>query len=159
MRNRLFILLAATVLAFAACDNKTVYHHYEHVSTGGWDKNDTMKFSIPPIQKAGQYQEEVELRITNDYPFLGLTLLLEQTVMPMGKQERKMERQSLEYTLLTSEGHPIGTGVKHFNYSFRLKDLHLNEGDSLQINIVHNMKREIMPGISDIGIKLSEGRD
>ena len=60
---------------------------------------------------------------------------------------------------MTSEGHPIGTGVKHFNYSFRLKDLHLNEGDSLQINIVHNMKREIMPGISDIGIKLSEGRD
>ena len=155
MWNRHFILLAATVLALAACDHKTVYHHFEHASTSGWDKNDTLKYSVSPIQEDGCYQMDVELRITNDYPFLGLTLLVEQTVLPMGKQEH----QTLECNLMTKEGRPTGTGVSYYNYSFHLKDLKLNKGDSLQINIVHNMKREIMSGVADVGIKLSEGRD
>jgi hypothetical protein len=32
----------------------------------------------------------------------------------------------------------------------------LNKGDSLEIKIRHDMKREILPGISDIGIMLNK---
>lgn len=151
MRDKLFILLAAITLTFMACDDKTVYHHYEHVSTSGWDKNDTLSFSVTPIKKAGSYQEVVEMRIDNTYPFLSLTLQVEQTIYPLAQTHR----HNVECSLINENGHPTGTGISFYRYEFPVGKIELNEGDSIQIHIVHNMKREIMPGISDIGIRLT----
>ena len=117
----------------------------------GWDKNDTLKFSVAPIQTADNYLEVVEIRIDNTFPFMGLTLKVEQTVYPLGVTQR----QSIECSMINNNGHPTGSGVSYYNYEFPLMNLDLNKGDSIQINIVHNMKREIMPGISDIGIRLT----
>ena len=33
--------------------------------------------------------------------------------------------------------------------------MEIEQGDSLRINIRHNMKREILPGIADVGIKFT----
>ena len=49
-----------------------------------------------------------------------------------------------------------GHGISTYQYNFHLTTLTLNEGDSLHIAVRHNMKREILPGISDIGIRLSQ---
>jgi hypothetical protein len=35
-----------------------------------------------------------------------------------------------------------------------VRQLQLQEGDSLHVVVRHNMKREILPGIFDVGIKL-----
>ena len=42
-----------------------------------------------------------------------------------------------------------------YQFAFPVADVDLNEGDSVQIRIRHDMKREILPGIADVGIKLS----
>jgi hypothetical protein len=34
--------------------------------------------------------------------------------------------------------------------------IRLNEGDSLHVLVKHNMKREIMPGITDIGLRVEK---
>ena len=150
MRNKLIILLAAIALAGVSCDRKTMYHHYEHVESDGWDKNDTLKFAFSSIEVAGNYREWVELRIDNTYPFMKLTMLVEQKVYPLGK----IHQQSVECNLMSSDGHPSGTGISYYHYQIPLTDIELNKGDSLEIHIVHNMKREIMPGITDVGIRL-----
>ena len=149
MRNKLFFLLIA-ILGLVGCNQKTVYHHYEHASESGWEKNDTLKFFVSPIQAAGHYHENVEMRVVNNFPFLGLTLIVEQTVFPLGETQR----HTLECCLMNEEGHPKGPGISFYQYSFPLMDLDLNKGDSIQINIIHNMKREIIPGIADIGVKI-----
>ncbi len=151
MKDKLFILLVVLALVVAACDTQTVYHHYEHITMDGWDKNDTLKFSVAPIQTADKYLEVVEIRIDNNFPFMNLTLMVEQTVYPLGVTQR----QSIKCNLMNTYGHPTGSGISYFNYEFPLMNLDLNKGDSIQIHIVHNMKREIMPGISDIGIRLT----
>ena len=151
MRNKIALLLI-TLLGLVACDHQTVYHHYEHASESGWDKNDTLKYFVSPIQEPGSYQEDVELRVVNTFPFLSITLVVEQTVFPLGQTTR----QSLECSLMNEEGHPTGTGISFYQYSFPLKKLELNQGDSIQINIIHNMKRESMPGIADVGVKISK---
>ena len=125
-----------------------VYHHYEHVPTFGWEKNDTLYFSIPPIKASGNYHEEVELRTDESFPFLGLTLLVEQTVWPKGEHHH----YTLNCSMADKNGNIKGRGISCYQYEFPLADLHLQEGDSLQIAIIHNMKREIMPGITDVGI-------
>lgn len=144
------ISLLLLILGLVACGHQTIYHHYEHVSPSGWDKNDVQTFSVPAIQEAGRYHEEVELRISNDFPFLGLTLVVEQAVFPSGEKQS----YTLDCSLVDESGMPKGQGVSYYQYQFPLTDIELNEGDSLQIRILHNMKREIMPGVSDIGISL-----
>lgn len=148
----LLAALLAVALGIASCDRKTIYTHYEHVASESWEKVDTIHFDIAPITQAGTYQETLGLRITDNYPFLGLTLSIEQTIYPKG--ERHTYRQDCK--LIDQEGNAKGSGLTYFQYDFHVSDLNLSEGDSLHITVVHNMKREILPGICDIGIQLTK---
>ena len=140
------------MLSLAACNKHTVYNHYEHTPIAGWEKNDTLSFTIGPMAKAGEYVEEVGLRISGDYPFMGLNLVVEQTVLPAN--EKKTE--TLTCSLVDEHGNAKGRGVSHYQYVFHLTTLKLNENDILHIALRHDMKREILPGISDIGIRLTK---
>lgn len=140
----------ATVVA--SCHISTPYSHYESVPTAGWEKNDTISFGVPPIATAGKYKEEVGLRVSGDYPFMSLTLIVEQTVIPTFQTRR----DTLSCLLVDKEANQLGRGVTRFQHRFHLTTLALNEGDSLHIDIRHNMKREMLPGVSDVGITLSE---
>ena len=138
------------LLLCAACKNKTIYSHYEHVPIFGWEKNDTLFFAITPIKQDGNYQENIGIRINGSYPFMGLTLIAEQTIFP----SMESHSDTLNYELIDEDGNMKGKGISHYQYSFPLKTLQLQEGDSVSINIRHDMKREILPGVSDIGITL-----
>ena len=50
---------------------------------------------------------------------------------------------------------PLDPWGGEYQYIFPLKTLPLEKDDSLFIEIRHDMKREILPGITDVGIKLS----
>ena len=140
------------VLMLTACNDKTVYHNYEQTPASGWEKNDQLSFTLPPIQTTGNYTEEVGIRINGTFPFLSLSLIIEQTKLNTG--ERQCD--TLVCELINKRGYPQGKGVSQYQYLFPLKTIQLNKGDSLRIEIHHDMKREILPGITDVGIKLSQ---
>ena len=74
-RNSRWLLLFFTVaLVTASCNRKTIYSHYEHTPLDGWEKNDTLVFSVPPVKHDGVYREMIGLRTSSAYPFMGLTL-------------------------------------------------------------------------------------
>lgn len=137
-------------IALTACNRRTVYHHYEHTPVSGWEKNDTLVFYTDPMQDDGHYIEEIGLRINGSYPFMGLNLIIEQTVYP----SKDTRSDTLNCTLIDEQGYPKGRGISHYQNLFHLTTLKLNRGESLHIAIRHDMKREILPGISDIGIRL-----
>lgn len=138
------------ILVLSACGNK-VYDRYEHAPVEGWEKNDTLSFHVPKMAGAGVYEEELGLRIDNSFPFMRLTLIVETTVIP-GYQ---VLRDTVAPELVDAHGRHTGNGISHFQYTVPVREIHLKEGDSLRICIRHDMKREIMPGISDVGIILS----
>ena len=153
MRNSRYTLLYIIVLAatiLTACDRQTVYSHYEHTPIAGWERNDSLSFDIPATGAAACLQEEVGLRISGDYPFMAVTLIVEQTVLP-GKQAR---RDTLVCQLTDEKGWLTGQGVSQYQYRYALKTVALDKGDSLHVTIRHNMKREILPGIADVGFIL-----
>ena len=129
-----------------------VYSHYEHTSAAGWEKNDTLNFGISPVKEAGDYHEELGLRINDDYPFLGLCLIIQQTVLPSGYRHN----DTLNCNLFEKNGVVKGSGIKHYQYNYHVNTIRLSAGDSLNIQVRHNMKREIMPGITDIGIRVEK---
>ncbi len=146
----LYIWVVATLL-LTACENKTVYNYFLPTSVNGWERNDTLFFNIPPIKDSGNYKEEICIRTNRDYPFLSMTLIIEQT-----NSNKEQQRDTLLCNLIDKKGHPTGNGISRFQNTFRLKTTTINKGDSLRIAIRHDMKREMLPGITDIGVKLTK---
>ena len=150
MRNNI-LLVMMIALGMASCDRQTVYHHFEHVPDNEWEKIDTLKFEIGPVIETGTYHEAVELRINEQFPFLGMNITVEQTIKPRGI----ILSQHKDCELINTDGSHKGSGISFFQSQFPLDDIDLQQGDTLCISVFHSMKRDIMPGISDIGIRLS----
>jgi len=147
-----------------ACVGGKVFDEYEQIPVEGWDKTDTLTFSVPAVSADGVYNLALGLRTTGDYPFMSLTLLFEANIIA-----KKMENSSvvkapqrlsrtLSCPLVSSRGRSQGQGVSLYQYNFHVATISLREGDSLQVNIRHNMKREMLPGLSDLGLSITRNR-
>ena len=153
MTNRCWLLfMLLTVLLLTSCKRSTVYFHYEDTPESGWEKNDQLSFDTDTMLTDGTYQEELALRIDNKYPFMQLVLIVEQSTYPLGAKTI----DTLDCSLIDERGNAIGQGVSQYQYLFPLKTLQLHQGDSLHLSVRHNMKREILPGITGVGIKISK---
>ena len=147
----LCLLSLMVALAIAGCNHKTVYHHYEHTPLAGWEKNDTLVFCVPAIKQRAVIQREVELRISGEFPFQNIYLIVEYTTQP----SHISRRDTVNCSLITKQGKILGDGLSLYHYRFHLPDISVNEDDSLQVCIRHNMKREILPGVAGVGLKLT----
>ena len=154
MRNsRLaFACLLPLLLMLGACQSQVAYHHFRHVSSPGWDKSDTLHFDIQPMTEDGYYDLVTELRTDKNYPFQKLTLEVTEKIYPSGL----IMHDVLDCRLVSKEGMIEGDGISAFQYQFHVRYLNLHKGDSLHICVAHNMKREIMPGILDVGVLLTK---
>ena len=152
MRNKaivLVVLLALIVLC--GCQQQVAYHEFRHIYEPGWDKSDTIHFDTRSLSAGGSYCLDAELRTDKNYPFQKLTIEIEQTVYP----SKEKYHDVIDCDLISEEGVIEGDGISYFQYQFHVRDLSLHKGDSVHICLTHNMKREIMPGITDVGIRLS----
>ena len=155
------IILFTVAATLFACNRKTVFAQYEHTPLNGWERNDTLKFLFKPSESIplyndtiGEYdfKESVELRINNSYPFKSLYLEVVQTRLPAGITQT----YTVPCHLVNQRGLFKGKGVNYYQYHFHFADLKLRSQDSVQIFIRHNMKREILPGVSDVGIRITK---
>lgn len=154
-KNSILFLTVALTLILASCNRKTIYSHYEHTPLAGWEKNDTLKFTVPAITQSGTYEEEIALRVTTDYLFKELYLLVEQSLQNAGTARRN----TLLCPLVSDEGAYEGKGTYYIQYVFPLGRIQLEQGELLHIDIRHNMKREILQGITDVGVRLKRTSD
>jgi gliding motility-associated lipoprotein GldH len=148
----LSIIITISIFSLASCDKNTVFDKYDHTPLQGWEKNDTLIFEVPPVTATGLYRANMGLRINGAFPFMSLCLVVEQTIYP----SHRVITDTLNYHLINKNGTSQGQGLSYYQYSFPITELTLNKGDSIHICIRHNMKRDILPGISDIGVKISK---
>lgn len=149
MRKSLVFLFAA-VLLLAGCNRRLVYDKYVSTPVAGWEKNDTLSFEVSPVDSTASYMSRLGLRITDAYPFTALTLIVEQHVYP--RDEVLVD--TLHCQLTDSRGNAAGRGISYHQYQFPITELLLHDGDSIHVRVRHDMKREILPGISDVGLSL-----
>lgn len=147
MKKGVLTSFAILAILTAACGNK-VYDRYAHTPVAGWEKNDTLSFAVPRVAIAGVYGINVALRTNGAYPFQALTLIVEQHILPA----KRMKTDTINCVLTDRDGKAKGQGISYYQYRFHASNLHLSPGDSLFITVRHDMKREVLPGISDIGV-------
>lgn len=136
------------VAALLSCSSNVVYSSYEHSPLSGWERNDTLVFNVPAVTTPSTYRQRIGLRMTGSFPFTSLSLIVEQHVYPSGK----VVADTLKCPVTDERGNFLGDGISAFQYSFKLREMALNAGDSLHVTVRHNMKREILPGVSDVGL-------
>lgn len=156
MQKRVYTLLynivsvVMTAVVAVSCATDTVYYSYAHTPVAGWEKNDTLTFNIPGMAAPGTYGQQVGLRMTSAFPFTSISLIVEQRIMPRGK----VLTDTIKCPITDIRGNFLGDGISSFQYMFPLREVTLNKKDSIHVSIRHNMKREILPGVSDIGLKM-----
>ena len=96
----LYLACACVCWLVMACQLDTVYNHYEHTPLSGWERNDTLTYHVGPILRDGQYREEIGLRISGDYPFLSVNLVVEQRAEPA----QQVIRDTLVCDLIGKDG-------------------------------------------------------
>lgn len=142
--------LALTAMAVAACNRRMVYDRYVSTPISGWEKNDTLDFYVPPVDTGGVYQASIGLRTNDTYPFTAVTLIVEQRNVT----QDITRTDTVHCQLADRRGNAAGKGISYHQYVFDVSNSSLHTGDSLHIRIRHDMKREILPGISDVGYTL-----
>lgn len=140
------------MLMTTACDRKTIFHQYNHTAATGWERSDTMFYNVGKINGSGAFKEEIDLRLNGTYPFLGLCIIVEHTIYPANittfdTLNCSFDRPDIKYK---------SNGISYRQYRYHLKDINLTESDSVTIRLRHNMMREVLPGIADIGVKLTK---
>ena len=138
------------VMGLTSCDTNTPYYHYAHTPIDGWEKNDTLRYNVQPLKKGGEHQITVALRLNGAYPFRKLYLIMEQDIYP----RLQYKTDTICFDVTSKEGRFTGNGISYYQYTVPVCREHFIENDSIHITIRHAMKRDILPGISDIGIKL-----
>lgn len=150
--RRLFIGTITSMLAFflTACETNIVYSHYEHAAMGGWEKNEPLLFEVDTLKAGGAYSMTLGMRISDAYPFRNLHMVVEQTIYPA----RQVITDTVTCHVTDRRGTMLGHGVSLYEYNMPIRKRTYNVGDSIHIKVRHNMKREILPGIADVGITI-----
>ena len=62
---------------------------------------------------------------------------------------------TINCTFSKPDGTRLSRGISYYQYSYPIAKHDLREGDSLVVSVYHDMKRDMLPGISDVGIHIS----
>ena len=138
------------VMGFISCDTNIPYYQYAHTPIDGWEKNDTLRYEVQPLKKGGEHQITVALRLNGAYPFRKLYLIMQQDIFP----RLQSKTDTICFDVTSKEGRFTGNGILYYQYTVPVCREHYMDKDSIHITIRHAMKRDILPGISDIGVKL-----
>lgn len=148
---RFVIVSLIVLLGLMACDDKAVYHHYKPTLLAGWGKTDTLTFNIPPLEATASYQFSVGIRTVVTFPYQSIWLVVRQYL----NQYKFSRIDTIECKLANSKGDVTGQGIINYLHTFPLYTQTLYKGQTGKIRIYHIMRREELPGISQIGIKIS----
>ena len=136
----------------AACNRNTLYTHYQPVDINCWHRSDTVCFDAGPMPRDGMYDETLGLRINGNFPFVQLTLIVNQQARPSGLSRT----DTIQAVVTDEDGNILGEGINLFVYNFQLPSVKLLEGDTLHVCVHHDMLRDPLPGITDLGFTLTQ---
>jgi len=119
-------------------------------SPEGWEAGEALVFPVDTLREAGQYVLHVGVRTSaaEAYPYCNLALRLEED---FGRTRRT---RLLRLCLTDEHGDVSGHGVSRFRYEFPADTLRLAEGTAGTVTIVHDMRRQLLPGLTDVSVRL-----
>lgn len=151
MRGRNSLLLAS-LLVFAACEEKPYYEQYRELASGGWPAADTLRFEVEVRDTQATYAVLFHLRANAQYPFSNL-YLFRQIYSEIGMEYR----DTSELKLADPYGRWLGDGpgdLKTFSRPYRPQPLRFNRRGNYTFSFVQAMRRDTLAGVRSVGLTL-----
>lgn len=150
-RVSLFLLLVSICFS---CTDKDKIVDVKNLNNA-WNKNQKLvfKFNSEDAQKAKNIIFVV--RNNNNYPYSNLRLIVN-----FESPTKKIKTDTLNYILAKPDGEWIGTGfgeTKEILFQYKL-NYNFAEKGLYKINVTQAMRRNILPGIEDFGIKIESAK-
>lgn len=149
-RNNLLTTALAVMLVMASCQRGTVMHEYRNTPAGGWDQSDMLVYPLDTVKEAGEYNVDIGVRTTNMFPYKKLWLVVESELV----NPDTTFADTLMCDFNEEGGVSARRGLNAYQFDFRLRTITLREGQSGKLVVHHIMRREILPGVSDVGVRL-----
>lgn len=147
------VCIVCVAAMLCACGNpRTSYNHYCSTLVEGWEPGDSLKFNVDTLKTAGKYQITLGLRtsVSIPYPYQSITLL----VCQHWKNPERTFRDTVNINLTDEHGDANGSGVSFNQYTYEWKTIDIPIGSCGYITVNHLMRSEMLPGISNVGVKL-----
>ncbi|MBQ8442783.1 MAG: gliding motility lipoprotein GldH [Bacteroides sp.] len=133
----LIVILLLTV----SCQDNTIYHSFQPVNATGWNKSDTLFYSLPEAIISSSYQYEIGVRHKDSYKYRDIWLTINQ--------------DTIHLYLADSIGNWEGNGIGEMRQLTFPVQLNLSTQDSIkEFCITHIMQDNPIYGIHDIGIRI-----
>ena len=136
-----------------ACEHKPAAYDYCSVSVEGWEPGDTLHYHVDTLKTSGHYAFHIGLRTSasTPYPYQSLWLVVKQR----WHNPERTTCDTVNCQLTDAKGDAEGAGVSLFQYDFPWATQYHEAGSSADISIYHIMRSEMLPGVADVGIRLS----
>ena len=149
MMRRSF-LLPLIGLTLAACTGGTVFHSYKPLPKEGWDRCDTICFDLPKAEKDINGTLFIGVRTTANINYQDIVLAVEQCL----SSPIAYRCDTVRYPLVDAEGLALSPGINYHQYESQQVPFHLMKGQSASVRIHHLMRHEVIPNITELGIKI-----
>lgn len=144
-----------TFLTVACTDDSVAYIQFQTIpSEEGLYERDTLHFTVDSIPADGAYTTYLCVRANTEYPYRNISFLVAQTVIKKGTANKTRQRHTVSSNVFSETNRHIWPGSAYYSTELPVTTANLHKGDSLVIDVRHNMRRETMPGITDLGIKV-----
>ena len=146
------LILLSLIPIVSACDQLTLYHSYQSLSTKGWYKNDTVVFNIPILDSIPtKLKASVEVRSNAQYKYQDLYLIVSQNL----QDSTIFKTDTIKLSFVDNKGRRITSGGEEFSISSCPICTTITKNKGIRtFKFVHHMKGWRLQGINDIGIRL-----
>lgn len=142
------------ILMLFSC-NRTDEQVYVNNLNGTWNKKQKQEFHFKINDVQNPKNIIFVVRNNNNYPYSNLRLIVN-----FESPKKKIVTDTLNYILAKPNGEWLGTGfgeTKEILFQYKL-NYKFPEIGLYKINVTQAMRRDILPGIEDIGIKVESAK-
>lgn len=147
LKSIVVFVLLLSVVSCQNADEKVLVNAVDNQ----WKKNNAQTFSFDINDAQNLKNMMFVVRNNNNYPYSNLRL-----IASVEHNKKKISTDTLNYVLAKPNGEWIGTGfgdTKEIVFQYKL-NYKFPENGKYSVKVVQAMRRNVLPGIEDIGIKI-----
>ncbi len=158
-KNHKLISILAAMLVFllgtSSCskDSATLVYEYHAVPIQGWNKTDTVVFTLPDVLKEGQYQIKVGVRTNARFPYANVWLGVCQTL-----EQPDTVILDTVCCAVSAESGITKEGIGLFLTESQLPGQYYHLGQKGCVKVFHILQKEEIPGVLQVGLQIQTAR-
>lgn len=156
VRNKILVLfLGVLVISLASCSNSEVYFRYHQIGRGVWYRDSVLSFTMDSVNfnPAQRHDLSIELTTADIYPFKDIWLRVEHNL-----DDSIFSVDTIHSRLADDYGKWLGSGTAGLHQlSLPYKTtVALDTSKVYVLQISHLMRKNPLPGVEKVGLKIIE---